>query len=331
MIQYILLFALGFLSALFLALLVAPAIWRRAEALTRKRIEASVPLTMNEIQADKDRMRADFAMSSRRLEMSAASSREKATVQTIELSRVQDEVRRLEREAGEGDAARSALDATIAGLRDDLKKRDEMLAQAGERQGQLDRVIDDLNGEIEKLGRMYDEATLTASSRQIELVARETEMERLSHDAGVLRGQKKDAESRANSVGVEARAAEDVLREERKRAAGLERKVERLTASLADLEAKLDLQGGGKTEARNGKARGPEAGAEASDQNAVLREQIQQLAAQVVNMTAALDGPSSTIDKLLAERATGTVPDGQLPLSLADRIRALRQAASERG
>ncbi len=71
MIQSILFFALGFLCAGFLALMVAPAVWRRAVRLTRRRIEASVPLSLGEIQADKDRIRAEFAMSIRRLEMAS--------------------------------------------------------------------------------------------------------------------------------------------------------------------------------------------------------------------------------------------------------------------
>ena len=49
MIQSTLFFILGFLCAAFLALLVGPAVWRRAVNLTTKRIEASMPLTLNEI------------------------------------------------------------------------------------------------------------------------------------------------------------------------------------------------------------------------------------------------------------------------------------------
>ena len=95
MIQSILFFTLGFLCAGFLALMVAPAIWRRAVALTRKRIEASVPLSLTDIQADKDRMRAEFAMSTRRLEMSIKALKDKATAQVIEINRNREELKRL--------------------------------------------------------------------------------------------------------------------------------------------------------------------------------------------------------------------------------------------
>ena len=54
-------FALGLLAAGLLALVVTPAIWRRAMRLARARIEAGVPLTRAEIDADKDQLRAGFA------------------------------------------------------------------------------------------------------------------------------------------------------------------------------------------------------------------------------------------------------------------------------
>jgi len=60
-IQATLIFILGFLSAVFLTVLVAPAIWRRAVALTHRRVEAALPLSLNEIRADKDALRAEHA------------------------------------------------------------------------------------------------------------------------------------------------------------------------------------------------------------------------------------------------------------------------------
>ena len=87
MVQSVLFFALGFLCAGFLALIVAPAVWQRAVALTRRRIEASIPLTQAEIQADKDRVRAEYAMATRRLEMNVKALREKAAEQLVEINR----------------------------------------------------------------------------------------------------------------------------------------------------------------------------------------------------------------------------------------------------
>jgi chromosome segregation ATPase len=412
LIQSILFFSLGFLTAGFLALMVAPAIWRRAVILTRKRIEASVPLTMNEIQADKDRMRAEFAMSTRRLEMSIKTFRDKASTQIIEINRNREELKRLAEERGEKDRAITELEARGGELRTELRHREEQLKRLSTRLAETDQTLEARALEIERLGQMYDEASLTASDRQIQLVTRETDFERMSGDVGELRMQRKDADKRLREVAAEGKAAQEALKTERKRAAEAERKVERLLATVADREEKLDRrekemarlreQGGSgargsddlemrlleaqtdrmKLEAEladlqlqmstllsgatggdvekamdtlnrdrarleermtvlvreNKKLKGELTAIERvktddwSDErrdSAVLREQINDLAAEVVNLTAMLDGPDSPIRQILAKAEDATRPEGaERIVSLADRVRALQKAAS---
>ncbi|RUW80138.1 hypothetical protein EOA29_22815, partial [Mesorhizobium sp. M1E.F.Ca.ET.063.01.1.1] len=90
MVQSVLFFALGFLCAVFLVSLIAPAVWRRAVVLTRRRLEASMPLTPAEILAEKDRVRAEFAMTTRRLEMNIKSLKENAAEQLVEIGRARE-------------------------------------------------------------------------------------------------------------------------------------------------------------------------------------------------------------------------------------------------
>ena len=123
LVQSILFFALGFLVAGFLALLVAPAIWRRAVALTRRRIEGSMPLTLPEIQADKDRIRADFAMITRRLEMDVKSLRAKSAEQLVEIGRGHEALKGLAAERKGKNEALSELEAKNEALR----QREEQL------------------------------------------------------------------------------------------------------------------------------------------------------------------------------------------------------------
>ena len=70
MIEPIMFFGLGFLASSLLGLIIVPFVHGRAVRLTVRRLEAATPLSMAEIQADKDQLRAEFAMSTRRLEMS---------------------------------------------------------------------------------------------------------------------------------------------------------------------------------------------------------------------------------------------------------------------
>ncbi|MDB5597810.1 MAG: hypothetical protein JWM36_4771 [Hyphomicrobiales bacterium] len=61
-------FALGVLVAGLLGLMFLPAFWRRAVRLSARRIEMQLPLSMSEIVAERDLLRAEFAVVQRRLE-----------------------------------------------------------------------------------------------------------------------------------------------------------------------------------------------------------------------------------------------------------------------
>ncbi len=67
-IESIMIFALGVFAAGLCALLVLPALHARAERLARRRVEALFPLSIAELTAEKDHLRAEFAVVQRRLE-----------------------------------------------------------------------------------------------------------------------------------------------------------------------------------------------------------------------------------------------------------------------
>ena len=85
-IENVIYFVLGFLVAGLLGLLIIPSIWKRAVRLTRKRIESANPVTMAEFCADKDQLRAQFALSTRKLEMRIESLRTRLSEQLVELN-----------------------------------------------------------------------------------------------------------------------------------------------------------------------------------------------------------------------------------------------------
>ena len=91
-IENVMYFALGLLIAGLVALAILPAIWRRAVRLTKKRIEAATPITMAEFRADKDQLRAEFALSTRRLEMNVEALRRRLSDQLRDINRKRTEV-----------------------------------------------------------------------------------------------------------------------------------------------------------------------------------------------------------------------------------------------
>src|SRR5258708_38125583 len=111
MIEPIMYCGIGFLVAALIGLVVVPLVHGRAVRLTMRRLEAATPLSMAEIQADKDQLRAEFAMSTRRLEMTVEQLKARATSQFGELGRKADATGRLKGDNDEEIAAIPALEA----------------------------------------------------------------------------------------------------------------------------------------------------------------------------------------------------------------------------
>src|SRR4249920_1874854 len=111
MIEPIMFFGIGFLVASLFGLVLIPLVHNRAVRLTMRRLEAATPLSMAEIQADKDQLRAEFAMSTRRLEMSVEQLKAKTTAQLNELGKKSSTIDKLKQELDEKTAAVLALEA----------------------------------------------------------------------------------------------------------------------------------------------------------------------------------------------------------------------------
>src|SRR6516225_5547715 len=111
MVEQIMFIGIGFLIAGLLVIGVIPLVHARAVRLTMRRLEALTPLSLAEIQADKDQLRAEFAMSTRRLEMSVDQLKTKTTSQLAEIGKKSEAIGRLKLELGEKTAALFALEA----------------------------------------------------------------------------------------------------------------------------------------------------------------------------------------------------------------------------
>ena len=78
---------MGFLLGCLLGLAVLPLIRDRAVRLTMRRVEAALPLSIGEIQVEKDLLRAEFAMTVRRLELKIEQLNDRRTRLEGELGR----------------------------------------------------------------------------------------------------------------------------------------------------------------------------------------------------------------------------------------------------
>jgi chromosome segregation ATPase len=416
MIEAVMYAGLGFLAASLLALLTIPLIHARAVRLTIRRLEAATPLSMAEIQADKDQLRAEFAMSTRRLEISVEQLKSKTTSQLAELGKKTDAINRLKRELGEQTASIFALEARDKALKEQLRAAEEELAAKTNALYEAQRALGDKQGLLPRLTSDVSGRGMGGDNQQGEIISLRTQVEKLKSQIAELEAEVREAEKRLALGQREAAAAAAELAAERgqvvrlgDRVAQLEhqlatqvaeaenlservtdlraqlaQEVERVTereherdhlrlelAAVRQIEADLrqelattDRRQSVETEAlaaakvllesqldraRDERAqlqqelatmtRSAEAAWAAERvENAVLRERINDVAAEVVRLTSVLEGPGSPIETILAQdvsrqQINGAPPaassgEGESKGSLADRIRALQTRAS---
>ena len=428
MIESVMYFGIGFLVAALLGLLFLPLVHNRAVRLTMKRLEASTPLSIAEIRADKDQLRAEFAMTTRRLEMSVDKLKAKTTTQLAELGKKTDAINHLKKELGEKTATIFALETRDKTLRDQLRGTEEEFQIKSSALREAERQLADKEAELTKLLGELGERSLVANHQQTEISALHAQVEALRVGVSDSERAVAETENRLARERVDAEAATKELAEARARLGDLGTRVNELERQLfvqqteaevlnrrvQELETRLgeqgrmlaerdyqldrtrsELDGARKIEAdlrselaatgsrsnsavdrfrteiaqletqlaaamdeRNKFQR--EIGTMKRDaestwaaervENALLRERINDVAAEVARLTAALEGPGSPIESMLAEaaaetRGAGAAMNAQINAhepnatgngdstadnknTLADRIRALQSSAS---
>jgi chromosome segregation ATPase len=161
-IESMMFFVLGALASALIMLLIMPAVWRRAVRLTKKRIEAATPITLAEFRADKDQLRAEFALSTRRLEMNVEALRKRLAEQLGDVSRKRGDLVVLKGERDEHLAAVRELEGREQVLRERVL---ELQREGAETAQRLTLRDEQLAAKAEALGdaREAIRATLPAS------------------------------------------------------------------------------------------------------------------------------------------------------------------------
>ncbi len=419
MVEPIMYLAIGFLVAMLLGLMIVPLVHNRAVRLTTRRMEAATPLSMAEIQADKDQLRAEFAMSARRLEMSVDQLKHKTTSQLAELGKKSDAINRMKLELGEKNATIFSLEAREKAMKEQLRATEEEFAARTEALRQAEKALSDKQNELAKINHELSDRSMMAESRKVELLTVHAQID-------ALKGRVDDAEkefaatqARLEQERGQSETATRELTEARSRVENLSQRVTDLDRQLIvqikeaellgnrvnDLEARLATQGkllaerdyennqlrqAKETAERTArelrdeinltnsgswpaleKLKSEKAAAEeqlriARDEraklqreinaiqqqaesswatermeNALLRERINDIAAEVAKLAMQLEGPNSPIEALLEAEpaiaakpshgaangaANGSAPEGGG--TLAERIRALQSHAS---
>jgi hypothetical protein len=119
MIESSMYFAMGLLLGALIGLVLVPLVHGRAVRLTTRRLmQAILPETMAEVQAEKDLLRAAFAMSTRRLEIAVEELTNKTATQGAELSRSAALIKRLNVERDSQEIEIIALKTQVDNLKE---------------------------------------------------------------------------------------------------------------------------------------------------------------------------------------------------------------------
>lgn len=425
MVEPIMYLAIGFLLSMLCGLAIVPLVHNRAVRLTTRRLEAATPLSMAEIQADKDQLRAEFAMSARRLEISVDQLKSKTTSQLAELGKKSDAINRMKIELGEKNATIFALEAREKAVKEQLRATEEEFNAKTESLRAAEMALTDKQAELAKINSELSDRSMMAESRQVELVAVRAQIEELKNRVGDAEKEFTATQARLAQERVESETASRELGDARGRVENLSQRVteldrqlivqvkeaEMLSSRVADLEGRLATQGkllaereyennqlrqtnessertikelrveiaglsGGKSSAAMETLRAEKAALEeqlrtARDEraklqrdinaiqqqaesswatermeNALLRERINDIAAEVAKLAMQLEGPNSPIEALLAAEAGQSAKPAPRPANgvatngaaaavlpegggtLAERIRALQAHAS---
>src|SRR5206468_2370201 len=182
----------------------------RAVRLTTRRLEAATPLSMAEIQADKDQLRAEFAMSARRLEMSVDQLKSKSTSQLAELGKKTDAINRMKLELGEKNATIFSLEAREKAMKEQLRATEEEFAAKTEALREAEQAFKDKQNELAKLSTELSDRSIMAENRQVELLAVRSQVDTLKSRVGDA---EKEFSETQNRLGLERSESEKASRE----------------------------------------------------------------------------------------------------------------------
>ncbi len=302
MIQYTMLVALGFLVASLLALVLAPPLWRRAVRLTTSRLQATMPMSPQEIQAEKDQLRAEFAMETRRLELALESARDASAKQLVEINRRKASIKKLRAQIKE-----------LQALADERKNASAVLEQTVRKKlPELETELNRANTEMNKRLAEVRELAQSLLGREQDL-ARTTKLaEDRKRELDLLRKALTEAESPKGT----GKALKDIIAD-----------LDALRAENKDL--KKQLAAGVRPSAST---------ADLSDENVVLlRDEMHKLADQILEHAETSSDPqgkaSSAAPKSKAGASGGRKRSAKAAVkktgaTLVERIRSIQNAGS---
>lgn len=348
-------FALGFLTAGLLTLVFLPAIWRRAQRLSQRRLEQRLPVSMAEIAAERDQLRAEFAVEQRRIEQNNESLVQARARDLSELGRRGVRIAELSAEVGElggrvrtleealGEAERRAgaaegllfalekevLDsATLAQRRmeDSVALQRGILAASDLAEGRRAQIAG-LQMQVESLEAQMEDVRRELGHAQLQLSEKTSAAELFSKERDFARSDAAAASLRRDALQKEVEELNALIAEKEQEMRLAQRVRARMANEIADQARALEAA---KAVEEDVRAQSSAALDRQRDEARRSAERAQQLRAERDSLQGALDAARLEAQHLREEIAMARADEGGGPARERDDA-VLRQAITEVG
>jgi hypothetical protein len=193
LIESIMFFGVGFCAAGLSVLVVVPLVHGRAIRLTTRRLEGAIPSSRAEVLADKDLQRAEFALSTRRLEVKLEYLTRQSANQLSELGRKCDALNCLTMEHGT--------------LRDQLRTSEEKCAAKISEVHQAQDALAEKETERASLASALSARSALADLQKVEIAALRMQFQALQKQLAVAEDKIRLAEQRRHAERVSLKMA----------------------------------------------------------------------------------------------------------------------------
>lgn len=244
MIQFALLFALGFLTAIIIGLLLMPAIHRRIVRFAEDRLKATMPLSPQEVRAQKDAARATYAAENARTLQDLKRERDKGVSLMLTHEKSLQEARRLSGENADLHAQLADMNVEAADMRSAIRQFEQRLERMKAALDSTERDNAGKSSDIRERDIQLTHQGAEIDNLRIDLAARETEIENLKSRIATLRDEREALRGDLKTETTHAKEMELRLSRDETRLHRLEDKLAREVATSTDRESALERRAG---------------------------------------------------------------------------------------
>lgn len=268
MIEFALLFALGFLTAIILGLLMAPVVHRRIVRFAEDRLKATMPLSPQEVRAQKDAARAGYAAENARTSQTLKHERDKNVALMLQNGSVLKEAQRLAGENADLHIQLADMNVEAADLRSSTRQLEQNIERLKATLADVERDNVKKTIDITTLTRQIDHLSADMDSLKIDVAAHDAEAENLKSRVAGLRDEREILRNELRTESTKARELGAKLARDETRLRQAEAKLAKEMAANADKESFLERRA---TEIERLKGKVRDAGTDLRDASKALR------------------------------------------------------------